>query len=295
MTKHRAPHHVLVVHKTDNPTATALARHLVCWLEKRQLVVTLLAGPPTPEHVDTHPDLVLVLGGDGTMIAVARAFVRRPVPLVGLNFGKVGFLTELFADTWEADLARLLTHLAEGRCRILRRLALSWKVWRQGNALCRGMAVNDVVISRGALARVVHLGVSADDKQICNVRADGLILSTPTGCSGYAVSAGGPLVHPDVDAVVITPICPFLSHFPPIVLPASHNVRVQVLSEGTAAFLTADGQESVPLERHDEIEVTGLPEGVLYARLGEGTYFNRLKARGFIEEDVPVLPTEATQ
>lgn len=282
MTNHSVPRRILVVHKTDNPTATALARRLAHWLEERRLVVTVLAGPPTPDHVDTHPDLVLVLGGDGTMIAVARAFVRRPVPLVGLNFGKVGFLTELFVDDWEADLARLLNHLSEGRCRILRRLALAWKVWRHGNALCEGVAVNDVVISRGALARVVHLGVSAQGQQIGNVRADGLILSTPTGCSGYAVSAGGPLVHPNVDAIVITPICPFLSHFPPMVLPATHDIRATVLSEATETFLTADGQESVPLAHNDEIEVTCLPEGVLYARLGEGTYFNRLKARGFI-------------
>lgn len=289
MTTQFAPHHILVVHKSDHPAANALARRIGVWCEERALAVTLLAGAPTPQHVDMAPDLVLVLGGDGTMISVARAFVRRPAPLIGLNFGRVGFLAELAAHEWEHGL----THVLEGRCRILRRLALGWRVWRKDLLLAEGVAVNDVVMSRGALSRVICLNVSAEGQQICRVRADGLIVSTPTGCSGYAVSAGGPLVHPDIDAVVITPICPFLSHFPPVVVPGTHNVRVQILSEATETFLTADGQQNVPLAHNDSIEIFGIAHGVHYARMGEGTYFIRLKARGFIEEDISVLPQDA--
>ena len=273
------PHRIVVVHKPDHEAATMLAREMAQWFAVRGCQCGVQAGSGG-DILRERPELVVVLGGDGTMLGVARKLAAAPGPLVGVNFGKVGFLAELHVGNWQEGLSCIL----EGHCRLLRRLALRWAVLREGARLHEGLVVNDVVLSRGALSRVISLNISADSRHICRVRADGLILSTPTGSSGYAVSAGGPLVHPELQALTITPICPFLCNFPPMVLPMPMRVSVEVMSDAVETFLTLDGQESVALAPGDVVEVSGEPDRVFYARIGEATYFRRLKARGFIEE-----------
>lgn len=283
------PSRILIVYKTENTAAAELARRISQWVTARGRHAEVVRAGGGAGYARHAADLVVVLGGDGTMLEVARAFVDTPVPLAGLNFGKVGFLAEWRADQWEEGLADVL----EGRCRILKRMALGWEVLRGGEIVRRGVAVNDVVISRGALSRVISLDVSAGGSPVCLVRADGLILSTPSGVSGYAVSAGGPLVHPDFDAVIVTPICPFLCNFPPMVLPPRLRTRVEVLPGSVESFLTADGQENIALAAGDAVETFGMPERAHYARTGVNTYFRRLKARGFIEEYPGALVQEA--
>lgn len=240
-----------------------------------------VTGVSSHEELRNPPsDLVVVLGGDGTMLGVARAFVGNPVPLLGVNFGKVGFLAELHSHDWECGLA----HVLEGHGHLFYRMALGWRVLREGVSMATGVAVNDVVISRGALARVISLNINGNDQHICRARADGLIFSTPTGTSGYAVSAGGPLVHPELEVITLTPICPFLCNFPPMVLPCDMRVRAEILSESVETFMTADGQELLALASGDTVEVYGIPSSVCYVRSDQGTYFRRLKGRGFIEE-----------
>lgn len=285
------PRHILVVVKPDNFPAAQLAGDISRWLQERQCRVDVLeGGGARADFRHCMPDLALVLGGDGTLLGVARGFVDSPRPLLGLNFGKVGFLAELHAKDWKEGLTRVL----DGRCHVTRRMALGWRVLREGQAVHEGHAVNDVVISRGALSRVISLDVSAVEpcggeegggvQHICMVRADGLIISSPLGSSGYAVSAGGPLVSPALNTLTIMPICPFLCNFPPIVLPHPYVVRAVVQPGSVETFLTLDGQEGVALESGDTVEVFGLPESVHMVRLEKGVYFKRLKGRGFIEE-----------
>lgn len=282
-----SPKRILIVVKPENHAAADQARHMATWLTGRGLSVEVAPAGGNPDVLRrTCPDLVVVLGGDGTMLGVARAFVDAPVPLLGLNFGKVGFLAELHVNNWEQGLNLVLS----GNCRILKRTAIQWVVRRCGEQVRQGIAVNDAVISRGALSRVISLDISAEGQHIGKVRADGLILSTPTGSSGYAVSAGGPLVHPELNAVTITPICPFLCNFPSMVLPGHMPVSVNVISESVETFLTADGQDSIPLTCGDVVEVVALAERVLYARTSSGTYFSRLRGRGFIEEHSGIIP-----
>ena len=289
MSEQFLPRHVLVVVKPDNFAASSLARELAPWLRERGCRVDVLAGGGAkPDLRQYAADLALVLGGDGTLLGVARTFVECPTPLLGLNFGKVGFLAELYVGEWEQGLTKLL----EGQCHIDRRMALGWRVLRGGKTVHSGHAINDVVISRGALSRVIALGISAvdmkecpgEEQHICVVRADGLIISSPLGSSGYAVSAGGPLVSPELNTLTIMPICPFLCNFPPIVLPHPYIVRAVVQPGSIETFLTIDGQEGVPLHYGDTVEAFGLPESVHFVRLEAGMYFKRLKGRGFIEE-----------
>ncbi|MEG2171734.1 MAG: NAD(+)/NADH kinase, partial [Desulfovibrionaceae bacterium] len=223
---------------------------------------------------------------DGSMLGVARHFVDNPVPLIGVNFGKVGFLADVNALQWEAGLNAFLT----GKACLLKRMALRWHLVRAGQTVQEGVAINDVVISRGSLSRVIMLDVSTDTCPICRVRADGLIIASPMGASGYSVSAGGPLVFPELNALTITPICPFLCNFPPMVLPYPLQVRVVVQSDYTETHLTIDGQEGMPLLHGDIVVVQGVPEGIHFARLHAESYFLRLKARGFIEEHTVNMP-----
>lgn len=278
---------VLVIYKPNQPEAASLAQDISCWLGQQGCVPTIMqAGYGKVAYEDFGAQLVVVLGGDGSMLEVARHFVRQPVPLIGVNFGKVGFLADVYAPRWKEGLTAFL----EGKTCLLKRMALQWRLLRRGTCIEKGVAVNDVVLARGGLSRVTTLDVSVDDQDICQVRADGLIISSPMGASGYTVSAGGPLVYPDIDALTVTPICPFLCNFPPIVLPYPMTVRAVLLSDSTETHLTIDGQVGHPLLTGDLVEVQGVPQGIHFARLRSEGYFMRLKARGFIEEHAAAVP-----
>lgn len=280
MTLKTPPTRILIVHKPLSK-AVALAHNMQQWLEARDCLATVLpSGTQQPAYESLRAQLVLVLGGDGTMLGVARHFVDSPVPLIGVNFGKVGFLADVDASQWEAALSAFLA----GKTCLLKRMALRWQVVREEKVCHQGVAINDVVINRGSLSRVIHLDVSTDQCPIGRVRADGLIIASPMGASGYAVSAGGPLVYPSLDAFTVTPICPFLCNFPPLVLPYPQQIHALVLSDYTETHLTIDGQEGLPLLHGDTVRVEGVPGGIHFARLTAESYFSRLKARGFIEE-----------
>lgn len=274
------PTHVLVVHKPI-AQATALAQKMRLWLEARNCRASVAqSGTGHVAYETLGAQLVVVLGGDGSMLGVARHFVDSPVPLIGVNFGKVGFLADVSVDHWEEGISAFLA----GSTCVLKRMALRWQIVRDGQLVHKGVAINDAVINRGSLSRVICLDVGTGSTSICKVRADGLIISSPMGSSGYAVSAGGPLIYPALNALTITPICPFLCNFPPMVLPHPMQVRATVLPESTETHLTIDGQEGLALRHGDTLCVDGVPEGIHFSRLSADGYFSRLKARGFIEE-----------
>jgi NAD+ kinase len=270
-----------LVIKNSQTDALGLAEEIAAWLKLR--------GVPniTTENREDLKDsltangstLVLVLGGDGTMISVARKICGENIILLGINFARVGFLTECSQASWRSDLEAVLSQGVEASSRML----LDVRVVRRGETLLSTVAVNDIVVGRGNLARLVHLKLFIEDERIAQLRADGLILSTPTGSSAYAYSAGGPLIHPDLDVIGITPICSFLTKINPFVLPADKRVVVDVAEDTLDAYLTLDGQTGLYLQPGDRILATGSSRRMFLAAVRPESYFQKLKAKGFIQ------------
>lgn len=224
-------------------------------------------------------DMVLVLGGDGTFIGVCRLCLELGLPVLGLNLGRVGFLAE-GAEDWR----RRVRALMDGQYSLSRRLVLSFDVLRAGKSVFSGVAVNDVVVSRGDMARLIRLGVMRGEERVSTIRADGLIVSTPTGSTAYGYSAGGPLVHPEMEALCLTPVCPFLGTFSPVVLPPDKDIAIEVEEQRAEVRLTVDGQRAFALDRGDVVRVWRSPRDLVMARTGSATYFARLAGKGFFTQ-----------
>ena len=284
------PTRLLLVAKSGHVKAHETAEAMRRRMERRGLDVCLAASGETGA-LDTFfaqsgdRCAVIVLGGDGTLVGVARHLLTRLpsdviCPLLGVNFGKVGFLAEVPADRWEnaADA------LVEGRLPLASRLALRWKILRPGetSSMPSGFAVNDVVVSRCALARVLTLHVAIDGQPLGALRADGVLVSTPAGTSGYALSTGASLIHPEVEALSLAPISPFLSRFPSMVLPAESQVDIRVDDTTPESFLTVDGQDGVPMKPGDTLCVQGLPRALWLAIPETQAYYRRLGRCGFV-------------
>lgn len=265
---------VLVVCKARHARAHALGREVVIWLAGRGLDARLCDAGAESAGMARPARCVIVLGGDGTILGVARRFAFSGVPLFGINFGRVGFLTNADPGNWQERLETALAPETPGRsC-----LALRWQIFRAGNFLTDGVAVNDVVVGRGALARLIGIHVTLDGCDMGILRCDGLLCCTPMGSSGYSDSAGGPILHPDMNAVGLTPICPYPGSASPLVLPGGAVCRLGIAAS-TEAWLTVDGQEGQALQRDDEVVVSGVPDGVRF--LGGARFFERLRVRGF--------------
>lgn len=228
----------------------------------------------------TAPDLVLVLGGDGTMLGALRAVIGSNIPVLGLNLGQVGFLASIAEETWEKDLKTVLSDGLDLRsC-----MVLDWQVERNGKIVEKSQAVNDVVLRCGNLAKLVNLQMHIDCEDVGTLRADGLVIATPTGSSGYAFSAGGPFVYPDVEAFLLTPICPFLNRMPPFIVGSDRMVWLDVAPGDVGIFLTSDGQEGFPLEPGDRISISQSKSRAIMGFLPHSSYFAVLRDRGFIRE-----------
>lgn len=196
-------------------------------------------------------DLVLVLGGDGTLLSAARLAGPLDKPVLGINIGGLGFLAEYELAEWEQALADVLA----GRVRIERRMMIDCR--EDGAAF--GWALNDVVITKAALARMVTVEVHVDDQSVARVRADGLIVSTPVGSTGYNLSAGGPIVAPSEDLLIVTPICPHQLNVRPLVVPATSRLRIEVVDHAEESYLTLDGQVGRPITQATSIDVVRAP------------------------------------
>jgi NAD+ kinase len=204
------------------------------------------AGLPRAD-VPAASDLVVVLGGDGTMLSVAHHAARAGVPVMGVNLGRLGFLTEIPVS--EATLT-LDSFLAGDTSIISPRWLLETRT-----AGAVSYCLNDVVVTKGALARMIELTIGIDGKEVATLKADGLIVSTPTGSTAYSLSAGGPIVHPLVAAFVLTPICPHTLSFRPLAVPSTSTVGVRLLTGGEEVYLTLDGQRGGVLVRNDVIDI----------------------------------------
>jgi NAD+ kinase len=246
--------------KPNQPQVAEVVRALESWLLERGLEVVLgkqaasTAGVPVtlrPE-IAQKIDLVIVLGGDGTLLGVARAIGSWPVPILGVNLGTLGFLTEIAQD----ELFETLEEVLAGHFLVEPRMRLDVAVERSDEVVGSYLALNDAVLARTALSRMVDLEASADGAAVTTYYGDGLIVATPTGSSAYSLSAGGPLVLPGVEAIVITPICPHTLTQRPLVLPNNSHVEIRVHNtRGGDVQLTVDGQVGCELREGDRVTV----------------------------------------
>ena len=275
-----------IVAKHELAAAKTILVDLDAWLRDRQVpaVWSTEAAALVPprgdrivvsrEHIGDDADLVLVLGGDGTLLAVADILGQREqdVPILGVNFGSLGFLTEItrpeLFTALEAAMRGEVSHdermMLCGRTRHLTRVAL-----------------NDIVFTRTALSRMVDLDVTVGDQYVTSVRSDGLIVATPTGSTAYNLSAGGPVVHPAMDAIVLTPIAPHTLTHRPIVIPAEREVRVRAASgnAGAEIYITFDGQHGFALQDGEEVTVTRAAKPVRLVRAANRNYFEVLREK----------------
>ena len=252
-----------IVVKRDRPEALELGTTLTGWLRDRRKKV--LAEPAAAEVIGAEPvsreemvrrvDLIVVLGGDGTLLGIARKVGRRETPILGINLGGLGFLTE--ASTSEAKQA--LERVLVGDYETDRRITLEAEVCRgsgrSAEVVQRFLALNDVVFNRGPIGTMLQLEVTAEGERFCEYRADGLIISTPTGSTAYALSAGGPIVYPSLGVLVLAPICPHTLSNRPVVLPDSFEIEVRVKSPDHDSTLIIDGQESAQLSAADYVRI----------------------------------------
>jgi NAD+ kinase len=235
-----------------NEILTLLRRHRrKILLDEAAARMASMDGALPRSQVVVGSDLVVVLGGDGTFLSAARSVRSQGPPLVGINLGSLGFLTEIS----RRDVAEALAVLLAGKATEERRLMLDVRVRSQGNIVASYRALNDVVLAKSTLARTVRLRVQVDEHAVSAYRSDGLIISTPTGSTAYSLSAGGPLVHPAMDAILITPICPHALTNRPLLIPARAHVTVSRSSGQDPIHLTVDGQTGGPFGQGDLLEV----------------------------------------
>jgi len=245
----------------DIPEARKAAKKLALWLEERGKKVFIdldtadairMQGYERVEIVSVA-EMLIVLGGDGTLLSAARlvADAQRDVPIFGVNLGSLGFMAEVSLDELYDNLEKAIA----GRLGTEDRMMLSASVIRDGRRVSQYRVLNDVVINKGALARMMELKISVNEGHLTTLRADGLILATPTGSTAYSLSAGGPIIHPTIHCFVVTPICPHTLSNRPIALPDTVTVTVCLTSQSEDVALTLDGQIGFPLIPHDVVEI----------------------------------------
>jgi NAD+ kinase len=252
-----------VVVKPNHAEALKTACELSSWLEKRG--IDLIGRPheqierfnaencdidyAEAEKFQMQADLIVVLGGDGTMISTARLTGDREVLVLGINYGSLGYLTDFRIEEMFSALEAIL----EGRYDIDSRVMLDVEHWRDGKKLYSGRVLNDVVVNKAVLARVIEIEVNLNKLFVNSFRADGLIVSTPTGSTAYSLSAGGPIVYPSMNAIILTPICPFTLTNRPIVMPDNAEIELKLRNENEGVVLTLDGQIGHQMQTHDRV------------------------------------------
>ena len=233
---------IILKHGTELPRQ--IGAGIVAWFAEKGIVAEI-------DRIDADMDLLVILGGDGTLLHVADQAARYRIPVVGVNMGSLGFLAEIaVAERYEA-----LEQILAGAVSVEERLMLKARLRDQSNQADWQHALNDVVISKGNVDRLVRMEVWADGEFINSYKADGLIISTPTGSTAYNLSAGGPIVHPAVRATLVTPICPFMLESRPVLLPASSRLLVKIAGPGHDIKVILDGRSTWDMTEGDQLEV----------------------------------------
>jgi NAD+ kinase len=227
-------------------------------------------------NIPSHVDFVVVLGGDGTLLGAARKVAKYGVPILGVNLGGLGFLTEIPIKRVFAVIEMML----KGELETEKRLMLEATVLREGKEVCRFVVLNDVVINKGPLARIIDLDVYINDGFLTTFRADGLIVSTPTGSTAYNLSAGGPVLYPTLESFILTPICPFALTNRPIIIPESHVISIRLTKESEEQVsLTFDGQLGFKFSYGDVVQVYTSDKKIKLIKSPDQSYFEILREK----------------
>jgi NAD+ kinase len=218
-------------------------------------------------------DLLLVLGGDGTLLAASRVAAPHGIPILPINLGSLGFLTSFTLE----ELYPALEDTLAGRYSLSERVMLCATLQREGRVFDRQSVLNEVVVNKGALARMIDIELRIDGDFVCRYRADGLIVATPTGSTAYSLSAGGPIVHPGVESIIITPICPHTLSDRPVVVQDTCHIEMQLVGSTDSVFLTLDGQKGIPLQATDHIAISRAKEKLQLILPPRKSYFEILR------------------
>jgi NAD+ kinase len=248
---------------------------VVCDSETGECIGALAGETLRRKDIPACSDLLIVLGGDGTLLSAARLSAVREVPILAVNLGGLGFLTTVSLD----DLYPILEEIFANKLRISERVMLQAEIIRAGKVILRQIALNDAVLNKAALARIMDLELRVDGQYVTTYKADGLIISTPTGSTAYSLAAGGPIVYPAVEAFVVTPICPHTLTNRPLVIPDSAKIEIEFKSEDDSVFLTFDGQVGIELAKGDLIKISKAPEKLHLVRPSIKSYFEILRSK----------------
>lgn len=265
--------------------AIKIAGELIQWLHYRRVNVYVPANSHhlsnfetlnllTDENIE-QMECILVLGGDGTLLNTARIFAHYPIPLLGVNLGQLGFLTSLEIP----DLYQGLEMLLEGRYLIEERMMLEAGLLRDGKLLKSFYALNDVVVTKGAFSRMIRLMTYVSGNYVDTYPADGLIVSTATGSTAYSLSAGGPIVAPNLEVMILTPICPHTLYSRPIVISADQEVKISLCTSNAEVMLTVDGQYGLRIKENDQIIVKRAPTVTRLVRFPGRSFFDVLREK----------------
>jgi NAD+ kinase len=274
-----------IISKPQKPEVAGILRDLIAWLEARRY--HYLLDPDSAAYIDApnpiprvdlpkhKPNLVIVLGGDGTLLAAARAFARTTVPILSVNLGALGFLTEIPLSDLYPTLEDWCSNCADIEIRSM----MHAKHIRDGKVLREWDALNDVVVAKGTIARMGDFSVEIDGQAVATFRADGIIVSTPTGSTAYNLAANGPIVMSSVNALLVTPICPHLLTIRPIVTPGESTVDVRVVGVPNEIYLTVDGQEAIELHLGDYVHCRRSDASVRLLRHKPNGLFSVLRSK----------------
>jgi len=279
-----------IIAKQNKPEAVTLTGRLVEWLQPKGVEVYIEEGiekslrpnlrasflnPVKKEEIPSHAEMIIVLGGDGTLLSVARLVGSHEVPILGVNLGGLGFLTEITLE----ELYRVLERVIQGDFVTDERVVFHAAVIRRGERLAEFIVLNDAVINKGALARIIDLETTINGEYLTTFKSDGLIISTPTGSTAYNLSAGGPIAYPSLHCIIITPICPHTLTNRPIVIPDDVEVRAILRSKQQEVILTLDGQQGFVLEFDDVVEVKKAEGKILLIKSPYRHYFEVLREK----------------
>ena len=257
---------------------------MVGWLRARNIDVVLDTtsaillgeqGGYQKTQLASKADVLLVLGGDGTMLNAARLAGERSIPILGVNMGGLGFLTEVRLENLYPSLERVFANdfvLDE-------RLMLRTHIHRHGETVAQGVVLNDVVISKGTLARMIELKIAIQGQFVTNLRGDGLIVSSPTGSTAYSLSAGGPIIDPAVQSLILTPICPHTLTHRPLIVPGNAEIDVTLTSKDDGAMATLDGQVGVAITQGDTVVIQTSEHRTRLIRFPESNYYDVLREK----------------
>ena len=276
---------VVIISKPRHPELVTLVPRLVAWLKEHQYEVAVdeetapfskdAKSVPRGGIAAQKPDFVIVLGGDGTLLAAAREVAQATIPILAVNLGSLGFLTEVALS----ELFPTLESIKQDCCSTDVRSMLHCELMRAGKSIGSYEALNDVVASKSTIARMADFDVSVDQKFVSNYKADGVIVSTPTGSTAYSLAAGGPIVVPGVDAILITPVSPHALTNRPLVVPGNSEIEMVVKNTQEGAFLTVDGQTGVEIQGGDRIVCSKSKHQVRLFRMHQRTFFDVLRAK----------------